>query len=171
MDPSYEMLFEMTMRMFLGDDAYQTAGQVHNEKYRKEWYRKSLKKIVKRVQEIDTTTGHKESIAHCAERALAALAERPFNETKLSILLLALVGSLLGFVATGTIPLYLRTFNTEAASKRTDVVDLMRDYRENSIAVRRRIVNQLGKEGLNDFQIALVLNTSEYQVKKLRKGL
>lgn len=171
MDPAYEMLFEMTMRMFLGDEAYQTAGQVHNEKHRKEWYRKSLKKLIKRVQEIDTITAHKESIAHYAERALAALSERPFNETKLSILLLGLAGSLLGFVATGTIPVYLRTFRTEAASKRTDELDLMGNYHRNSISVRRRIANQLEEEGLNDFQIALVLNTSEYQVKKLRKEL
>jgi hypothetical protein len=73
MDPEFEMLFEMTMRMFLGGEAYQTAGQVHNEKHRKEWYRKCLKKIVKQVQEIDTTTRHKESIAHYAEHALAAV--------------------------------------------------------------------------------------------------
>lgn len=171
MDPEYEMLFETTMRMFLGDAAYQTAGQVYNEKHRKEWYRKSLKKIIKKVQKIDTITRHKESIAYCAERALSALSDKPFNESKFSMLLLSLVGSLLGFVATGTIPVYLRTFHAESEEKRIDMVDLMRDYHENSVSVRRRIADQLRKEGLNDFQIALVLNTSEYQVKKLRKEL
>jgi len=171
MDPEYEMLFENTMMMFLGDEAYQTAGQVYNEKHRKEWYRKSVKKIIKRVQEIDTTTRHKESITHYAERALVVLSEKPLNETKLSILLFALAGSLLGFIPTGTLPVYLRTFRTEALSKGIDEVDLGRDYYRNSISVRRKIISQLRKEGLNDFQIALVLNTSEYQVKKLRKEL
>jgi hypothetical protein len=38
MDPAYEMLFERTMMLFLGDNAYQIAGQVYNEKHRKEWY-------------------------------------------------------------------------------------------------------------------------------------
>jgi hypothetical protein len=156
MDPVYEMLFETTMRLFLGDDAYQIAGQVYNEKYRKEWYRKSLKKVIKTVQEIDTTTKHRESIAYFSERALEALAERHFNETKLSLYLLCLVGSLLGFVATGTTPIYLRTFHTEAASNGADVIELMQDYDRNSVSVRKRIINQLREEGLNDFQTALV---------------
>jgi hypothetical protein len=64
MDPEYEMLFETTMRSFLGEKAYQIAGQVYNEKHRKEWYRKALRKIIRRVQEIDTSTKHKESIAY-----------------------------------------------------------------------------------------------------------
>ena len=171
MDAAYEMLFEMTLRMFLGDNALHTASQVYNVKYRKDWYRKLLKRIIRRVQEIDTTIKHKESMAYYAERALSALAERPFNETKLSILLLGLVGSLLGFVAAGTTPVYLRTFQTDAVSKNTDVVDLMQDYDRNSVSVRKRITDQLKEEGFNDFQIALILNTSEYQVKKLRKKL
>jgi len=171
MDPTYEMLFETTMMLFFGDDAYQIAGQAYNEKYRKEWYRKSLKKIIKRVQGIDTTTKHRESIAHYAEHAMEALIEKHFSETKLSLYLLGLVGSLLGFVPTGTTPVYLRTFYTEAASKGADEIELMVNYKKNSVSLRRRIVNQLRGEGLNDFQIALVLNMSEHQVKKLRKEL
>jgi hypothetical protein len=171
MDPVYEKLFERTMMLFLGKDAYQIAGQVYNEKHRKEWYRKSLKKVIKRVQEIDTTTKHRESIAYFSERAIAALTERDFNETKLSLYLLCLVGSLLGFVATGTVPVYLGTFHTEAVSKDTDAIELMQDYNRNSVSVRKRLVNQLKEEGFNDFQIALVLNKSEYHVKKLIKEL
>jgi hypothetical protein len=171
MDPSDEMLFEITMKMFLGASADQTAGQVYNDKNRKELYRKALKKIVKRVQKIDTTTKHLENITHCAEHALKALSERPFSEPKLSILLLSLIGSLLGFTFTGTLPFYLRTYRTEAEAKGVDFVELQRQYYENSVSVRRRIVNQLKEEGLNDFQISLVLSTSEYQVRKLRKEL
>jgi len=169
-DPVYEMLFETTMRVFLGNGADQVAGQVYNEKHRKQWYRKSLKKVIKKVQEIETTTKHKESIAYYSEHALEALNERHFNETKLSLYLLSLIGSLLGFVTTGTTPVYLRTFHTEALSKAADEVELMLDYDKNSVSVRKRIINQLREEGLNDFQIALVLNTSEYQVKKITKG-
>jgi DNA-binding CsgD family transcriptional regulator len=56
-------------------------------------------------------------------------------------------------------------------SQGTDVIQLMQNYNKNSISVRKKIINQLRKEGLNDFQISLVLNTSEYQVKKLRREL
>jgi DNA-binding CsgD family transcriptional regulator len=171
MDPEYEMLFETTMRSFLGEKAYQIAGQVYNEKYRKEWYRKALRKIIKRVQEIDTSTKHKESIAYCSERALKVLSQKHFNETKLSLYLLCLIGSLLGFLGMGRTPVYLKTFYTEAMSQGTDVIQLMQNYNKNSISIRKRIINQLRKEGLNDFQISLVLNTSEYQVKKLRREL
>jgi hypothetical protein len=59
MDPGYEMLFETTIRTFLEDKAYHIAGQVHNQKHRKEWYRKVLKKIIFKIQEIDTSTKHK----------------------------------------------------------------------------------------------------------------
>jgi len=171
MDPMYEMLFERTMMLFLGDDAYQITGQVHNERYRKEWFKKSLKKVIRRVQEIETTTKHKENIAYWSERALESLTERQFNETKFSLCLLCLIGSLLGFTAAGTTPVYLATFRTEALSQGADEIELMSDYIRNSISVRKRIVNQLKEEGFNDFQIALVLNTSEYRVKKLRKEL
>jgi hypothetical protein len=41
----------------------------------------------------------------------------------------------------------------------------------NSVSVRKKLVCQLKDEGLSDFQISLVLNTSEYQVKKLRYDL
>lgn len=171
MDPEYEMLFEVTMRLFLGDEAYQIAGQVYNEKYRKEWYRKALRKIIRRVQEIDTTTKHRETISHFSERALEVLSQKHINENKLSLYLLCLTGSLLGFAVTGTLPVYLRTFETEALSEGTDAIELMQNYKSNSTTVRKRISKQLREEGLNDFQVSLVLNTSEYQVKKLRREL
>ena len=171
MNPEYEMLFETTMQLFLGDKAYQIAGQAYNEKHRKEWYRKAIRKIIRRIQEIDTSTKHKEAMTHCSERALVILSKKQFNETKLSLYLFCLVGSLLGFAVIGTLPVYLKTFDTEALSKGADTIELMQNYEKNSTSVRKRIINQLREEGLNDFQVSLVLNTSEYQVKKLRRDL
>ena len=51
--------------------------------------------------------------------------------------------------------------------------DVMQDYHDQktSVSVRKKLVAQLKEEGLNDFQISLVLNTSEYQVKKLKNEL
>jgi hypothetical protein len=169
MDTESEMLFETTIRIFLGDKAYNIAGQVHSEKCRKEWYQKILKIIIKRVGSIDTSTTHKEGLSYFTESALKVLNEKHFNENKLFLYLLCLIGSLLGFTAIGTTPVYLKTFYTEAMSEGTDVIELMQHYNNNSTSVRKRIINQLSREGFDDFQIALVLNTSEYQIKKLKK--
>ena len=45
----------------------------------------------------------------------------------------------------------------------------MQDYydKKNAIAVRRSVVQNLKLQGLDDYKIALVLNITEYQVKKL----
>lgn len=171
------MLFETTIRTFLGDKAYHIAGQVHNEKHRKEWYRKVLKKIIIKIQEIDTSTKHKEQLAYWSEQALKILGERNFNETEFTLHLLRLMGALLGFVgvraANIATPMYYQThsqYYTEVISRGGDV---MQDYNDkiSSVSVRKKLVRQLKDEGLSDFQISLVLNTSEYQVKKLRYEL
>jgi len=45
----------------------------------------------------------------------------------------------------------------------------MQDYydKKNTISTRKDIVNKLIKDGLSHFKIALVLNTTECQIKKL----
>jgi hypothetical protein len=177
MDPGYEMLFETTIRTFLGDKAYHIAGQVHTEKYRKEWYRKALKKIITKVQDIDTSTKHKEQLAHWSERALDVLGERNFRETEFSLYLLRLTGALLGFVGVRGVniatPMYYQTPNQHYTEVIISGGDVMQDYHDqkSSVSVRKKLVAQLKEEGLNDFQISLVLNTSEYQVKKLKNEL
>jgi RPA family protein len=54
------MDFELTMRLFLGDKAYHIAGQENHDKYRREWLLKAAKKILRRVDAIETTTRHKQ---------------------------------------------------------------------------------------------------------------
>lgn len=51
--------------------------------------------------------------------------------------------------------------------------DSLEDYydEENTEAVKRKIVKQLKNDGLSDFKLSLILNVSEYQIKKLKKGL
>lgn len=177
MDPGFEMLFETTIRTFLGNKAYHIAGQVHNEKHKKDWYRKVLKKISTEIQKIDTSTRHKEQLAYWSEHALKILGDRHFNETEFTLHLLRLNGALLGFVgvrgANIATPMYYQTpeqHYTEVIGRGGDV---MQDYNDkmSSVSVRKKLVMQLKDEGLNDFQISLVLNTSEYQVKKLRHEL
>ena len=177
MDVGYEMLFETTIRTFLGDKAYHIAGQVHNEKHRKEWYQKVLKKIIAKVQKIETTTKHAEQLAYFSEAALKCLASKEFREMEFTLYILRLAGVLLGMTSVRgsctVTPMYYQTADqhfTEVVIKGNAALD---DYYEkkNSVSVRRKIVEQLKGEGYSDFDISLVLNTSEYQVKKLRKEL
>jgi|GEM_PF-1535991 len=178
MDPNYEMLFETTVRIFLGNDAYHIAGQAHSEKSRKTWYTKVVKKIIKGVQGIDTTTRHMEHMSHCCEQLLKVLKEKPFRESEFSMYLLRLVGALLGFDGLrGSVlhtPFYCQTPSQYYTERMLfDRVDVMEDHydRKNATNIRKDVVNQLKSQGLTDFQISLVLKTTEYEVKKLRKEL
>lgn len=177
MDIGFEMLFETTIRTILGEKACHIAGQVYTEKHRKEWFRKALKKIIEKIQQIDTSTKHKEQLAYWSEEALRILQDRDFSETKFSLYLLRLIGVLLGFVgvrgAVIATPMYFRTPSQYYTESIMGGGDVMQDYYDskNSVSVRKRLIKQLKKEGINDFQISLILNISEYQIKKLRKEL
>jgi len=50
--------------------------------------------------------------------------------------------------------------------------DVMQDYydHKNTVAVQRKVVENLKQQGLDDFMTALVLNTTEYKIKQLRSG-
>ena len=177
MDVRYEMFFETTIRTFLGKKAYHIAGQVHTEKYRKEWYRKAIKKIIANIQDIDTTTKHKKQLAYWSEQVLKVLGKKSFRETDFSLCLLRLTGTLLGFIGirgTRTVtPLYYQKPEQHYTELIMQGGDAMQNYydQKSSVGIRKRIIEQLKDEGMSDFQISLVLNTTEYQVKKHRKEL
>ena len=61
----------------------------------------------------------------------------------------------------------LRTL-TEAMLKGDDD---MQKRNENTLSIRRKLIGQLKSEGKTYFEISQVLNLSEYQVKKLWRGL
>jgi hypothetical protein len=42
---------------------------------------------------------------------------------------------------------------------------------KNVITKQRELVQKLQNDGLNDFKIALVMNTTEYQIKKIKNDL
>jgi hypothetical protein len=47
--------FEHVMRIFWGDKANQIAGNINQQKERKKWLRKTIKKIIKVVDSLDTS--------------------------------------------------------------------------------------------------------------------
>ena len=177
MDSGYEMLFETTIRSFLGDKAYHIAWQAYSEKNRKEWYRKALKRVITKVHEIDSSTKHQEQLKYWSERALNELKQRPYNEVSFTLCLLRLVGVLLGFVGVKpyciATPAYFQTPSQHYTELISDGGDVMQDYydKKSTLSIKRKLINQLKIEGHTDFEISLVLKISEYEVKKLRKEL
>ena len=87
-----EMLFEETIRSFLGDDAFHIAGQAHPEINRKIWFRKITKKIIRQIQKIESNSTHR--LAHCSEDCLTAL-RHPYSEIKFTLCILRLLYVLL----------------------------------------------------------------------------
>ena len=128
-----EMLFEYTIRSFLGDDAFHIAGQAHPEKNRKIWFRKITKKIIRQIQKIESNSTHKERLAHCSEDCLTAL-KHPYSEIKFTLCILRLLNVLLGFYG-GLTPYRIATLayfqtpcqhRTEAMVKGNDMQIIMR---------------------------------------------
>ena len=166
----YDRFFEETMRSFLGDKASHIASQAHHEKLRKEWYRKALKKVIKKIQRIESTTKHQEQLAYWSEESLRALKQHPCNEGIFTLCILRLVGVLLGLVGPRpyciTTPAYFQTLSQHFTEVTIEGGD---DMQDNSVSIRKNLIRQLKDADKTDFEISLVLNTSEGAVKKLRK--
>lgn len=177
MTHNYEMLFERTIQSLLGEKASHIAGQVHSDKSRKDWYKKALKKVVKNIQEIDSSTKHKELLAHYSEGALKALSAQPYNESVFTLYLLRLISALLGYMGTRPYRIATPAYFQEPSQHYTEVIacggDTLQDYydEKDTLTIKADIINQLKQTGLNDFKISQVLNISEYQVKKIRQKL
>ena len=175
MNEGIKMLFEETIRSFLGDRASHIASQAHSERSRKEWYREVIKKIIKKIQQVESNTTHEERLAYWSERSLLAL-KHPYNEVEFTLCLLRLLNVLLGYHG-GAQPHSIATLAyfqtpshvfTEAILEGRD--ELQDDY-VSTLSIKRQLIGQLKEEGKTNFEISLVLNTSEYEVRKLWKGL
>src|ERR1700738_4910166 len=95
------MEFEIALRFFLGKIADHTEGCQYNTARRNQWFRKIIKKIMKVVNDLDTTEPHKASLMNSLESFREAL-ERAKEPNWIMIThLLVLSGKLLGFYEKG----------------------------------------------------------------------
>lgn len=171
------LFFERTMCLFFGDKAYNIAGEESSIRWRKEWLSKAAKTIIKQINKLDTTTRHKQMLMVESEELLAATKSRKPEPWNLVYRLLRLCGRLLGFdFDRGTIvhtPIYYQTAGQHFTSSILAGGDAAHDYydRKDAISIRKTVIENLKIEGFDHFKIALVLNTTEYEVKKLSKNL
>ena len=169
-----EMYFEYTMRTFFGKQAEYSAGELNTDVLRKKRYNRIFRKIVKQVQKIDTNSTHKNYLTHTSEQCLDNT-KHPYDEKIFVLSLLQFINALLGYkglalngpfkIAT---LMYFQTENQNFTERLINNSQSMpNDHKENTFTLRRKLINQLKKEGKTTFEISLVFNISEYQIKKL----
>ena len=166
--------FEVTLCLLFGRSLRHAASASENPRRRAEWLRKAMQKIEHEVVALDTTERHKQMMLAEIEAAKDAVSADVRPTWSLVYRLLRLSARLLGYDFTRGAKCHTATFWQSVPQNLNTVVftggDIMQDYydNKNAIAVRRDVVKHLKAQGLTDYRIALVLNITEYQVKKLR---
>ncbi len=170
------MQFEITMRLLFGQRAYHIASSQNHHGHRNAWLQKTIRKLLRLVNDLDTTPRHKKMLMGELGEASAHLKRAKEPSWPVVYALLRLVMRLLGYDylrgARCHTPFYWQTpeqYDTATILEGGDVMQLHYD-RKNAVALRGEVVEILRKQGVTDFVISLVLNTSEYEVKQLRSN-
>jgi hypothetical protein len=172
---SRHMEFELTIRLLFGDRAKYIEGQQLNPKSRASWLRKSFDRIESEFAALDTTERHKQMLMGDLQAARDSVTAKQDFAWPLVYSLLRIICRLLGYDFVRGAKCHTATYWQSVPQNLNSVVfqggDSMQNYydKENAIAIRREVVAHLKAQGLSSYRIALVLNTSEYEVKKLRK--
>jgi len=182
MKTDFRMDFEYCIRQFLGDKAYHIADFANDDVSARRWLRKCVAKMKKRVDGLDTTTRHKEMLMTELNDLDERLKQKDALENKATVInLFWLISRLFGYDAvSGKVynePFYHQTFGQyfmEAVSWKRygqNWGDIHKEENNNIITWRKRVYLMLKKKGLNDNQIARILNITEYQLKKMKYDL
>ena len=170
------LYYEGVMGLFLGKKAHhKCAGEEANEKARNKRLNAVAKIILKRVDKIDSTTRLKRKLLMGAEDFFEATKERNISTKKLLYVLLWFCGSLLGFEYNGRVSaithslFYWQNKNQYITSNIIDGKDDMQEYKDKKYIfdARKKIIEKLRKERFTCFKIAMIFNTTEYQIKKI----
>lgn len=170
----YSMAFELAMMQFFGEKAHHIASYAGNKILTKKWLLKSVKRMMRNVDDIDTTVRHKESMFLSLEYLESAIKDWDIPE-KIIFDLFMLCSRFLGYdgcKARCYTPVYWQTqdqyFTTTILQGRSAEEDYRGD-KKNIISARKKLIENLKREGYNDFKISLILNTTEYEIKNLKK--
>jgi hypothetical protein len=169
------LYFEHVMGLFLGKSAYQCAGVETNEKARNERLNNVAKVILKRVDAIDSTTRLKRKLLMGAENFFEATKGKDISTKNLLYVLLWFCGSLLGFESNGRVNaithsvFYWQNRDQYITSNIIEGKDDMQECKDKKYIfdARKKTIEKLKKEGFTYFKIAMIFNTTEYQIKKI----
>ena len=169
------LYFEHVMSLFLGESAYQCAGEETNEKARNKRLNAVAKVIIKRINTIDSDTRIKRKLLIGAEKFLEATKGKDISTKNLLYSLLWFCGSLLGFEWNGRKNaithslVYWQNKNQYITSDIIEGKDGIQEYKDKKYIfdARKKAIEKLKKEGFTYFKIAIIFNTTEYQIKKI----
>lgn len=170
-NPEYGSLFEGAMRILFGDDAFHIAGHERTPKENRRWLTRAVKRCMKEVNALDTTDHHRERLLDFLGFALN-YARKAKGPEPLVYCLLGVTSMLLGFEHSqgrAFVPLYARSAAEYRRERRRatgyPLAEEISDSK-NLVQKRRDVVRRLKEEGHDTFEIALILKTSEHDVKK-----
>lgn len=170
------MRFERTLMLFFGEHGYQTAGQAGTPKSRRAWLKRILRLVLRVMDKIETTPRHKQVLMATTEKTIEDIGRGDEPSWTLVYDLIAIIGRLIGFDLQRGGRLYTISYwQTEGQYDTSNTLlggDAMQyfDDKLDAVSVRQRVIQALKVQGLSDFKIALVLNTTEHQVQQLRLG-
>ena len=165
------MAFERLMTQILGQKAYQSAGQFANPTTRNDWLRKTFKLMLKEVDEIDTTARQKKMLMRDLQAAINGLSKSRDPSWEMIFPLISACARFLGHDYSGArvnTPSYWQSSNQRFTQFIFESAEhSFENVKEDAVTIRTKICCDLRANGTDTFTIALALNTSEYQVKKL----
>jgi hypothetical protein len=170
------MAFErLLIRVHGQQNGYQTAGQFGNPRARNDWLRKTYKLMLKDVDAIDAASRQKQMLMRDLQAAIDGLSSSNNPTWEMTFSLISACARFLGYDYGGarvSTPSYWQTagqkFTQSVVEKTEQELDKVKD---DALTIRAKLCADLHSKGTDTFTIALALNTSEYQVKKLiREG-
>jgi hypothetical protein len=166
------MAFERLMIGILGQkEAYQSAGQFTNPTTRDDWFRRMFKLMLKEVDKIDTTSRQKQMLMRDLQAAIDGLSGSRDPSWEVMFSLISACARFLGYDYSGArvnTPCYWQSPDQRFTQVIFENVERKFEHtKEDAVTIRAKICRELRANGTDTFTIALVLNTSEYQVKKL----
>lgn len=168
--------FEIGMRLFFGDPAYHIASGAWDEKYVKRWLNRCIKRIYQDVNKLDTTLRHKEMLELELDKIKRDLSKNG-NLWDIIINLFRLVGRLLGYDGVEGLKYSTLTYFQTKEQGFLNALIGGKDWREYEkhkralFAKRAKMIKELKNGNYSDFEISIILNTTEYQIKKTLKEI
>jgi DNA-binding CsgD family transcriptional regulator len=172
------LAFERLMSKIHGRKACQIAGQFANPTTRTEWLRTTFRLMQKEVDNIDTTSRQKQMLMRDFQAAIDGLPKSYDPSWEMIFPLISACARFLGYDYSGArvnMPSYWQSsgqkFTQSIFEKGEKGEDEFRETKEDAVTIRARMCVDLRSKGVDTFTIALALNISEGQVKKMiREG-
>lgn len=170
----YSLNFEYTMMLLFGNKAGQLASLATNESEVRKWLRKFVKKLIEETNSLDTTERHR-AVLSLDLKSIDKNLKDGGNIWEIIYYLFNLVARLFGYdFHEGKKLLTLCYLQNQSQNFWTNLYEgqsfkEIQKKQKNFVLKRVQLVKELKREGFLDFEISQILNTTEYNIKKILK--